>query len=357
MKKNIMVSMAVLTTSALLCAACSTKTKTAPAQTSAPAAQDTAGDSAKGDGAESSDAAQTGQDAKAPAADGAFQTEGLRIAYTCQDLTNTYFVEVSRGVQDRCDELGIEVNIVDGKADVANQITAFENFISKKLDGIIISPIDETALVPSVKAAQEAGIPVISGNQLVAGSDAFITVPEYDYGFAIGEEAGKWIKENLDGKAKVAIFDYPELESIIDRGNGIQEGILSQAPDAEIVARQSANNTEKGMANMENILQANPDVQVLACVNDAGALGAYEAVMAAHKDSEQFFIGGLDATDEALNKIKEGGIYRATVDIQPYESGKLFVDTLLDVMQNGPMEETINIPMKVVNSSNISDYK
>lgn len=357
MKKNIMVSMAVLTASALLCAACSTKAETAPAQTSAPAAQDTAGDSAKGDGAESSDAAQTGQDAKAPAADGAFQTEGLRIAYTCQDLTNTYFVEVSRGVQDRCDELGIEVNIVDGKADVANQITAFENFISKKLDGIIISPIDETALVPSVKAAQEAGIPVISGNQLVAGSDAFITVPEYDYGFAIGEEAGKWIKENLDGKAKVAIFDYPELESIIDRGNGIQEGILSQAPDAEIVARQSANNTEKGMANMENILQANPDVQILACVNDAGALGAYEAVMAAHKDSEQFFIGGLDATDEALNKIKEGGIYRATVDIQPYESGKLFVDTLLDVMQNGPMEETINIPMKVVNSSNISDYK
>lgn len=349
MKKNIMVSMAVLTMSALLCAACSTKQEAAPAQTTAAAAQSTADDSAKGDSA--------AQDTNAQDTVGEFKTEGLRIAYTCQDLTNTYFVEVSRGVQDRCKELGIEVNIVDGKADVANQITAFENFISKKLDGIIISPIDETALVPSVKAAKGAGIPVISGNQLVEGSDAFITVPEYDYGFAIGEEAGKWIKENLDGKAKVAIFDYPELESIIDRGNGIQEGILSQAPEAEIVARQSANNPEKGMANMENILQANPDVQVLACVNDAGALGAYEAVMAAHKDSEQFFIGGLDATDEALNKIKDNTIYRATVDIQPYESGKLFVDTLLEVMQNGAIEETINIPMKVVNASNISDYK
>lgn len=79
--------------------------------------------------------------------------------------------------------------------------------------------------------------------------------------------------------------------------------------------------------------------------------------MAAHKDSDRFFIGGLDATDEALNKIKEGGIYRATVDIQPFESGKLFVDTLIKVMQEGPIEETINIPMKVVNASNISDYK
>lgn len=344
MEKNIMLATGFLA-AALLCSGCSTKPETAPASERAAtsAAEKTEQDS--------------GSDTAAQNENGKFKTEGLKIAYTCQDLTNTYFVEVSRGVQARCDELGIEVNIVDGKADVANQITAFENFISKKLDGIIISPIDETALVPSVKAAKDAGIPVISGNQLVEGSDAFITVPEYEYGFAIGEEAGKWIKEKLDGKAKVAIFDYPELESIIARGNGIQEGILSQAPDAEIVARQSANNPEKGMAIMENILQANPDVQVLACVNDAGALGAYEAVMAAHKDSDQFFIGGLDATDEALNKIKDGGIYRATVDIQPFESGKLFVDTLLEVMQNGPVKETINIPMKVVNTSNISDYK
>lgn len=280
----------------------------------------------------------------------------LKIAYTCQDLTNTYFVDVANGVKDRCEELGIEVNILDGRADVANQITAFENLTAEGIDGIIVSPIDQTALEPSVAAAIEAGIPVISGNQLVEGSQAFVTVPEYDYGFAIGEEAGKWIKENLDGKAKVAIFDYPELESIIDRGNGIEEGILSVAPDAEIVARQSANSTEKGMANMENILQANPDVEVVACVNDAGALGAYEAMMAAGKESDRVFIGGLDAISEALNKINEGGIFRATVDIQPYETGKLFVDTLLEVKESGPIEDTIVIPMKVVNASNIGEY-
>ncbi|MDO4343554.1 MAG: sugar ABC transporter substrate-binding protein [Eubacteriales bacterium] len=283
--------------------------------------------------------------------------EGVKIAYTCQDLTNTYFVEVANGVQDRCDELGIEVNIHDGKGDIANQVTAFENFISEGIQGIIVSPIDQTALVPSVKAAQEAGIHVISGNQLVEGSEAFITPPEYEYGFMIGERAGEWIRDELDGQAKVAIFDYPELESIIDRGNGIEEGILSVAPDAEIVARQSANSTEKGMSNMENILQANPDVEVVVCVNDAGALGAYEAMMAAGKDSDRVFIGGLDAIDEALNKIKEGGIYRATVDIQPYETGKLFVDSLLEVMENGPIEETIQVPMKVVDASNIDEYK
>lgn len=307
---------------------------------------------------ESKDTANTATESTSTETTEASSDSGVsKIAYTCQDLANTYFVDVANGVKDRCDELGIEVNILDGKADVANQITAFENLIADGTDGIIVSPIDQTALTPSVEAAVEAGISVISGNQFVEGSEAFVTVPEYDYGFTIGEEAGKWIKEKLDGKAEVAIFDYPELESIIDRGNGIQDGILSVAPDAKIVARQSANSTEKGMANMENILQANPNVEVVVCVNDAGALGAYEAMMAAGKDSDRVFIGGLDAISEALNKIKEGGIYRATVDIQPYETGKLFVDTLLKVKENGPIEDTIVIPMKVVNASNIGDYE
>ena len=280
-----------------------------------------------------------------------------KIAYTCQDLSNTYFVEISNGVKDYCNEMGYEAIIHDGQAAVANQVTAFENFIAQGVDAIIVSPIDEKALIPSVKAAQEAGIPVIAANQNVEGSDAFLTIPEYEYGFTIGEHAGKWIAEKLGGEAEVAIFDYPELESIIARGDGIAEGILSQAPNAKIVARQSANNPEKGMANMENILQANPNVEVLVCVNDAGALGAYEVIMAAGKASDRWYIGGLDATAEALNKIREGGIYRATVDIQPYASGSLFVKTAVQVIEEGPIADPIVIDMKVVDETNIGDYK
>ncbi len=288
---------------------------------------------------------------------GLAQEKKYKIAYTCQDLSNTYFVEICNGIKDYCKEMGYEAIIHDGQAAVANQVSAFENFIAQGVHAIIVSPIDEQALIPSVKAAQEAGIPVIAANQNVQGANAFITVPEYAYGYTIGEHAGKWIAEKLAGKAEVAIFDYPELESIIARGDGIAEGILSKAPDAKIVARQSANNPEKGMANMENILQAHPNVEVLVCVNDAGALGAYEVVMAAGKASDRWYIGGLDATPEALNKIKEGGIYRATVDIQPYASGSLFVKTAVKVMEEGSIAEPIVIDMKVVDSSNIGDYK
>lgn len=288
------------------------------------------------------------------------QTTGdkkIKLVYTVQDLANTYFVEVANGVRDRCKELGIDVTIHDGKTDAANQVSAFENFTAQGVSAIIVSPVDDKSLIPSIQAAHSAGIPVIAGNQNIQGSDAFVTVPEHEYGLMIGEAAGQWIKDKLNGTAEVAIFDYPELESIIARGDGIQEGILKIAPNAKIVARQSANNPEKGMAAMENILQAHPKVEVLAGVNDAAVLGAYEAMMAAGKASDRVFLGGLDATKEALDKIAEGGIYRATVDIQPYNTGKLFVDTALKVIKEGPIKDTIKIPMKLVDSSNIAEYK
>jgi ribose transport system substrate-binding protein len=280
----------------------------------------------------------------------------LKIGYTVMNLANPYFVDMSEGVKARCKELGYEVTIHDGKSDASQQISAIENFITQKMDVIVISPIDDQALIPVVKKAKEAGIIVIGANQKVEGEDAFITAPEYEYGQAIGKVAGQWIKDKLNGEAEVAILDFPELKPIIDRANGIKDAILSISPNAKVVANQSANTPEKGMRAMETILQAHPNVQVVVGVNDAGALGAYEAVMAAKKNSDKYFIGGLDAAKEALNKIAEKGIYRATIDIDPPGTGKIIVDTAVKVIENGPIKDTISVPMNPVTAENVDKY-
>lgn len=279
------------------------------------------------------------------------------IGYSAQNLANTYFVEIARGITDRAEELGITVNIHDGKSDAAGQVTAFENWIAQGVNAIACSPVDPVALEPVVAAAHEKGIPVVATNQDIAGRDSYITVPEYEYGLVIGRAAGKWISENLEGEAQVLILDYPEIESIIDRANGMKDGLLEFAPKAVIASQLSANNPAKGMLAMEAALASNPNINVCIGVNDAGALGAYEAMMASGKaDPEKMFFGGLDATPEALDAIKENGIYKATVDIQPYESGKLFVDIAIQTIEEGPITDTIIIPMKLVDASNIADY-
>lgn len=280
----------------------------------------------------------------------------IKIGYSVQTLANPYFVTIADGFEKYGEEKGIETIVVDGKQDASVQISQVENFIAQKVDAIIITPVSDKALEDVVKEAIDAGIVVIAANQDFPGSQAFITIPEYDLGKSLGDVAGEYIKENFEGECEVVVFDYPEVESIIARGDGIRDGITKNAPNAKIVQSISANTPEKGAAAMEAVLQKFPNVQAVVGVNDAGVLGAYEVVMAAGKNSEKFFIGGMDATDQALKLIEEGSIYRATIDINPKGSGKIFIDTALDVIKNGPKKDAINIDLIPVTSENVKDF-
>lgn len=274
--------------------------------------------------------------------------EDVKIGYTTMDLTNPYFIEIARGVEERAAELGIEVTVHDAKSDAATQVAGFENFIVQGMNAIIVSPIDGEALAPLVEKAHEAGAVVINSNQPVPGADAWMNIVEYDYGKQIGDVAGKYITEKLGGTAKVAILNFPELAPLIDRAKGIEDGLKEFAPGAEIVATQSALTPDRGASAAETILQANPDVRVIVGVNDAGVLGAFETIRAQGLPEEEFALFGLDATAEALARIKEGGMYKATVDINPYGMGKTLVDLSLKVMKEGPIEGLLPVEMKPV---------
>lgn len=281
----------------------------------------------------------------------------MKFGYSTMDLANPYFVTVTNGVKDRAAELGIEVTVHDAKSDAASQVTAIENFIAQGMDAIIVSPIDPKACEQLIKMSHEAGIPFINPHQLIVGNDANINLKDFDYGFAGGTIAGEWIANEMGGEAEVAILGFPQMEALIERANGIKAGILAKAPNAKIVSEQSANTPEQGMQAAETILQAHPGVKVICGTNDAGALGAMEAVKAMGMATEDFAIVGLDATGEALAKMKiEGSIYRGTVDIDPYGTGTLIIDIALEVIENGPIAEMVKIPMIPVTAANIDKY-
>ncbi|MEF9896525.1 MAG: substrate-binding domain-containing protein, partial [Clostridia bacterium] len=124
------------------------------------------------------------------------------------------------------------------------------------------------------------------------------------------------------------------------RGNGIEDTIKKLCPNAEIVARQAGDNPTKGMEITENIMQQYPDLKVITGNNDSGPLGAYEAVVGMGKATEDFYIGGGDATPEAQAKMKEeNSIYRATVDLGPYDTGLDCVTCIADFLKNGIPEK------------------
>ncbi|OSP53448.1 sugar ABC transporter substrate-binding protein [Pseudoruegeria sp. SK021] len=279
----------------------------------------------------------------------------MKFGYSTMDLTNPYFIALTNGMKDRASELGIALTVHDSKSDAALQVSAVENFLVQKMDAIIVSPIDPNAIEPMVEQIHAAGIPLINPNQEIKGADAFISLDEHNYGLAIGRVAGQYIVDNMGGTAQVALFTFPEITSVIARGEGIRDGILEVAPDANIVSEQSASTPEAGARATEAIMQAHPDVRVIAGFNDAGILGAYEAIAGMGLPTEEFALFGLDATEEAVTKIKAGSMYKGTVDINPYGTGQMIIDTAVQVIESGPITGMIEMPMEPVTEKTLTN--
>lgn len=282
--------------------------------------------------------------------------EQLRFAFMVHDLGNPFWATQAQGAKDMAEELGVKLNVIDLQVDPAKEITTWENLITSGVDGIMISCVDETASKVYCQNAQEAGIRVMAAVHPLDGADGSLLNDEYQYGFLEGVEAGKFIADELGGEAKFALLAADCTPFVIPRTDGIRDGILSEAPNAVLVARQDAYQTDVGMTVTESVLQAHPDLQVIGCLNDNGALGAYEAMSAAGKDPATTWIGGTDGIDQALALIKEGGMYRASVSMAPYESGRTEMEILYKLATGESVEPHQKIANEAITIENVDRY-
>ena len=286
------------------------------------------------------------------------QKKKIVIGYTLQDLQNPYFQSLANGCRDRARELDMEIIVKDGASSSEVQRKQIREFIAAGVDAVICSPVESTAMEEMVKECHEKGIYFINPNQQIKGADARIALNEYDFGLAGGSIAGRFIRDVLGGQADVLVLTYPPNRELLhQREAGLIDGIHSYAPQADIIARLPAHKPESGMAQTEKALTEHPGIRVIVAINDSGAIGAYEAVVSLGLDGPDFCIVGLDATAQAIGKMKyPDSIYRGTVDINPYGTGKMIIDICRKVLADGPLEEIVQIPMKPVTKENLSLY-
>jgi ribose transport system substrate-binding protein len=270
----------------------------------------------------------------------------LKFGFTIMIGDNPYFVAVKKGFEARCKELGIESVVMDAKYDAPTQLAQAENMVSSGCQAICIAPVDAKGLEGPVAEFKKKGIVVVAEAQGIENADGRVISNDYEYGVVNGKNIVRWINEKLGGKAQILIISQDNVEAVIQRANGMEDTIKKFSPNAKVVARQTGDTPELAMKIAEASLTANPDINVIACVNDSSALGAYEAVKALVKDTSLFYVGGADKTDEAVAKMKEpGSFYRATIDIDPVGAGRKCVDVMLDYVKNGPKNETFYFDM------------
>jgi ABC-type sugar transport system substrate-binding protein len=259
-------------------------------------------------------------------------------------MGSEYHSTVANSAAARAKELGITAEIFDPQAKADQQISAIENFVSAGAKVIVICVLDPAVVKPALEAAVAAGVYIVQ----TSGRDSAIngigiSIEDADLGCANGELAGEAINSILGGKGVVAILDYPDLPNVVIRADNIENCLKKTAPNATIVGRFKGGTTDFGQTSMENALQAHPDIDVVASINDAGAYGAKTALEAAKKDPAETIIVGIDAEANAKDLIKAGGMYYGTVDTNPSETGVMAINAAIKLLAHATVEKNIKV--------------
>jgi len=203
------------------------------------------------------------------------------------------------------------LQIADGAGNVNTQTSQVDNFITQKVDLLLISPFEAAPLTPAVKRAMEAGIPVIELDRKTVGEPgkeytAFIGGDNYK----IAMEAGTYTAKTLipEGGPVAVLQGLPSSTPAVERLNGFKDGV-KQNPKIEVVAEQAADwLPDKAQTAFAAMLQAHPDIKVVYASNDMMAAGARLAAKGAGKEKQVKIIGtdGLPGPAGGIRSVAEG---------------------------------------------------
>lgn len=279
-----------------------------------------------------------------------------KIAVVISTLNNPWFVVLGESAAARARELGYEAQIFDSQNNSAKETEHFDNIIAMGYDAILFNPTDADGSVQNVKRAKEAGIPTFCMDREINSRDAATTQLLSD-SFTGCVKLGQYFVRQMNKKGNyVEILGLVGDNNTWNRSKGFHS-VVDEFPDLKMVAQQSADfDRNKAMDVMETIMQANPDIDAVFCGNDAMALGAYQAVLAAGK-AGKVKIFGFDGSDDAINGIAEGKI-AATVMQFPVLMSRTSAD-LADEYIKGKRDFSTKTPVEVVliTSENISKYQ
>lgn len=281
-------------------------------------------------------------------------TKKVTIGLSMNTLNNPFFVDVKDGALKAAQENNVDLIVTDAQNQSSKQLTDIENLIQKKPDLLIIDPADSDAISSAIEEANEKKIPVITIDRASKGGEVVCHIG-FD-AIKSGNIAGEFLGKALNGKGKVVeIMGIMGTNVAQDRSKGFNEAI-SKFSDIKIVAKQAADfDRATAMKVMENILQANPEIDGVYAANDEMALGCLEAIEAAGRLNKITLIG-CDDIDDMKNAIKAGKV-EATIAEPPFFLGKNAVETALKSLKGESVEKLVILPSTLVTKDNVETIK
>lgn len=266
-----------------------------------------------------------------------------KMALVVSTLNNPFFVTLKDGAEAKAKDLGYELLVLDSQNDPAKELANVEDVVNKDIKVLLINPTDSDAVRSAVRAANRADVPVVTLDRAANGGKVAGHIASDNV--AGGEMAGQLIVDLLGGKGKVVeLQGVPGTSAARDRGQGFHN-VVDKVDGIQVVASQPADfDRTKGLNVMENILQAQGEIDAVFAHNDEMALGALKAIQASGRDIK---VVGFDGTDDGVAAVKAGTM-AATVAQQAGKIGEMGVETAAKVAKGESVPEYTPVPLQVI---------
>jgi len=272
----------------------------------------------------------------------------MTIAVFTKNLTNPAYEAFRIAADKVADTTGVKIrHYVPKQPDnVDEQKAMVEQALKDRPDAVIFIPVDDVAMIDSVKKMNDAKIPVVLVSNPLPGS--FVTYVGAD-DFEIGYRQARYLFENLGGKAKIVVIEgVPAAPTNRERLRGYKRA-FAEYPGIQVLGSGLGNYQQPDAKRvMQKFLAEHPQIDAVLSANDGMALGALEALKEANRTS---IVVGINGILPAVKQIETGAIL-ATVDFNMFKIGCTATRAAVRYLKHEPLPEKVMLPAEVIDKTN-----
>ena len=277
------------------------------------------------------------------------------ICFVTFSLQIGYFQSSVAGGKSAAKELGVDIVVMDPQADAARQVSMVEDCIARQSDGIVVDPIESSALKGVIAEAGQRGIPMAVLDTPIIADNVItnIGVPQYEASYTFGQFVAGWIIGKLDGKAKIGIMLASSEVQLLRRDGFL--AALAAIPGAKVVATGDGRNIlERSIAEAEDMLTANPDINVIYATGDPSLQGGLAAAQS--QGRKIAFFGWDDIPEPFIKPLEEGRIV-GFLKQKPKIGGKMAVSFLVSHLKGEKVPAKYSYNPDVITTYNLDQHR
>jgi len=278
----------------------------------------------------------------------------LRIAVIPKGTTHEFWKSIHAGAVKAARELDVEIDWKGPPAEDQRQrqIEIVQNFVTRKMDAIVLAPLHDTALVNPTEAATDAGVKVIIIDSSLK-SDKYVSFVATDNKVG-GKLGAKRLCEVMGGKGKALMMRYAQNSASTEkREAGFLEGMKEYGPEIELVSinQHGGATRESAKTKADQLLTKFRNVDGIFCPNESTTYGMLRALETAGLAGKVKFVG-FDSSESLVKALHEGTVNGLSVQ-NPFNMGYLGVKTAVAAIRGEQVAKRIDTGVIMVTPENM----